>query len=72
MTHKPAPLHDPAFEARIAAYDASEAFQAEPSIDTARAVLVAIHKAPEVEARIPYAARKARAWMSCAEGQGAA
>lgn len=66
---KPTPTPDE-FEARIAAYDASEAFQAEPSAETARAVLVAVHAAPSLGDRLTYTARKARAWLERAEGQG--
>lgn len=65
------PLQDPAFDARIAAYDASEAFQAEPSIHTAAALLGAVERAPDMAQKLAHAARRAASWLDCARGQGA-
>jgi hypothetical protein len=59
------------FEARILAFDASEAFQLDPNTNNARALLVAVHAAPSLSSRLTSTTRKAQAWLERAEGQGA-
>ena len=64
-------LADPAFEARIAAYDASEAFQIDANPDTAAALLDACAKSPDMAPKLSYYTRRASILLERVEAIGA-